>query len=506
MENPLITNTSIKAIFLKGISLKDINWVIIAGVAAFLFLQIPLSDYIVDDAFIHLTFAENLVENREFSFNTGEPTYGVTAPLWTLILWLLGMVFPVGSALIKTLSIIAGLLTIPAFYKLGCAFGLKKNVATAATLIWSVNVWLVRWSASGMEATLAVFLLMIAMKFHVERKENAGTWYSLAVLCRPEIAALLPILIFDYSWNKGFRCTIRVVTRIAVVLIPWFLLAFYEFGTLTPNPALVKAQTVIPGINELLIGLKRIALIYFGAHGLEILFIISVIFFMIKRKIAPSAKTVLLISLIIIWASFTPLIYLSRGIFISSRYLIISTPALLIGAFLAIQKFETGASWKFPRFCGIFLVILMISLQLFLTWKVTLPHVRAFKPTIASLSRISDYVRNNTPKEAVIAVGDIGVLGFTAERYILDLEGLVCPEMIPYRIGRHLDNLVLTERFQKVKKADYIIDKSQNAQRLNQLFGDRYKILMIEPIPGGLVDTADEQWYYTLYDIHDSVD
>ncbi len=38
--------------------------------------------YITDDTYIHLRYAENLLQYGEFSFNPGQQTYGATSPLW----------------------------------------------------------------------------------------------------------------------------------------------------------------------------------------------------------------------------------------------------------------------------------------------------------------------------------------------------------------------------------------------------------------------------------------
>ena len=40
----------------------------------------------LDDAWIHQTYARNLVENSEWAFLPGQPSSGSTAPLWTVML------------------------------------------------------------------------------------------------------------------------------------------------------------------------------------------------------------------------------------------------------------------------------------------------------------------------------------------------------------------------------------------------------------------------------------
>lgn len=74
----------------------------------------------LDDAWIHQTFARNLFEHREWSFNPGQPTSGSTSPLWTLLLtiayvlkidpiywtYLLGFILLLADSFLMFLSII----------------------------------------------------------------------------------------------------------------------------------------------------------------------------------------------------------------------------------------------------------------------------------------------------------------------------------------------------------------------------------------------------------------
>jgi hypothetical protein len=51
----------------------------------------------------------------------------------------------------------------------------------------------------------------------------------------------------------------------------------------------------------------------------------------------------------------------------------------------------------------------------------------------------------NTPEDALIAAHDIGAIGYFTERPLLDLAGLVTPDVIPFirnesRLGAYLDD------------------------------------------------------------------
>ena len=62
------------------------------------------------------------------------------------------------------------------------------------------------------------------------------------------------------------------------------------------------------------------------------------------------------------------------------------------------------------------------------------------------------WIAQNTPQEALIAAHDIGALGYFGQRRLLDLAGLVSPEVIPFirdegRLATFLDE----------QQADYLM-------------------------------------------------
>ena len=493
---------------------KDVRtyfWVFTAGVIL-LTLQIPLFDYIVDDAFIHLTFARNLAQGNGFAFNPGEPTYGSTAPLWTMILAFFSMLFTPGFGMAKVLSVIFGLLTIPAFWLLAGNIGLTRKSADIATIIWAVNVWLVRWTASGMEATLATLLLLIAIDAQVRSKDSAGIWIGLAILCRPEAAVMAVIFALDRWHSAGFRKALKLCGIVIIVNLPWLIYALISFGTIIPNTALVKGGFNPPVFSDFLLGLKRTVLIIGSSHGLEVIIVSAGLLYLLIRRTKETYSAIRTIALLSVWAVFPAIVYLVQGVFISSRYLLLGLPALTLLMFLILDSWERRGNlhrcgttcsqvvflWRWGRY--IILCLLVIQ-QLFLTYRVTLPHVKAFNPTIKVLTGMAERLRSDTPPGSSVAVGDVGVIGFYSDRYVVDLEGLVTAEMIPYRVGIPLDELILSGSYMRIHQVDYIIDKSQNPDRLVEDFPDLYQIIAVEPVPGGLIGTSHQQWYYTLYRI-----
>ena len=81
---------------------------------------------------------------------------------------------------------------------------------------------------------------------------------------------------------------------------------------------------------------------------------------------------------------------------------------------------------------------------------------RAYATDVAVIEtemvRTARWIEENTKKNAVIAAHDIGALGYFAERKILDLAGLITPDVIPFirnegKLAKYLDK----------EKADYLV-------------------------------------------------
>lgn len=476
---------------------RDLRIAVLSALIIYGILQWVLAGYIIDDTFIHLTYARNIATGHGFSFTPDQPSNGVSAPLWTLLLAVLSFVFTPGPGLAKTLSVVCGALTITALSRLAQRVRFDGLTAGAVVLVWGANVWLARWSASGMESSLAVLLLIIAFDTQFAgRYRTAGFVIGLAVLTRPETAGLLAVFGIDRAMNGSKKEAVKTfLFGIAPILI-WSIFALWHFGSLFPNPMLIKSDALLPPLGDVVLGLRRTIVILVSGNGLEITLAISAIVYVLTRS---PKKTVdyRIAGLLLIWAVFPAFTYLSRGVFVQSRYLLIGIPPLIIGGFWALNQFPIFGNESHRRRVLYLIAAVLIAQQLMLTRLVTLPHVKAFQETISALVRIAGYIDNAAPPNTTVAVGDVGIVGFYCGRRVLDLEGLVSTEIIPFRLGRTLDEFILSGLFMKARRPDYIIDKSRDPRRLEGKWGA--KIEKVFPVPGGLVETSSQSWNYTLY-------
>lgn len=243
----------------------------------------PRLGFPLDDAWIHVRFAQNLAGGRGFAFNPGEQTAGSTAPLWVVLL--------AGASLIsREFVVTAILLGVLSYLLLGaCTYWAARRMlneagaAVLAALIVLVNVR-VAWAAlSGMETCLAALLALVAVASfateeanHVlvpttpdpDRAANHGSdtqpgrtrniplavharawatpiFFGLASLARPEAHLLFILAVFlriarSCDRNTPIRALVRLVPYRMIgiyilVIAPWHLFALWSSGSPLPN-------------------------------------------------------------------------------------------------------------------------------------------------------------------------------------------------------------------------------------------------------------------------------
>ncbi|MGQ9593863.1 MAG: hypothetical protein ACUVXH_04955, partial [Anaerolineae bacterium] len=158
----------------------------------------------LDDAWIHQTYARNLVLTGRWTYTGGRVSAGSTSPLWTLLLvpgHLLGVdprawAYALGTALLLG----SGWLV----WRTGHALGLPEGAAWSLGAL-VVTEWHMVWAAlSGMETSLFAFLSLVLFWRFLRAAEaprwtawQAGTLGLLAgllVLTRPDGLLLAPWL------------------------------------------------------------------------------------------------------------------------------------------------------------------------------------------------------------------------------------------------------------------------------------------------------------------------
>jgi hypothetical protein len=403
---------------------------LIAGAAGF-----PL-----DDSWIHLHFARNLAEGAGFAYNPGVPVAGSTAPLWTLLLAAGARVAGASLIMAKTLGIAAAVVAALLLRRAALAWGASRPTALVAAiaLCWSGPfVW---GALSGMEVTLAALLVTVAMlALARDRVVLTAVAGALATLARPEAIVLFPLLAL--ASRPTPRRLAAFAAIVIVVLVPF--MAFCWATTGTPIPATASAK-VEGGLLGRLIGIRE-----------------AVRLTWIDRPLAFASEW-------IIWLARThPLLPLALPLIAvagrRSRALGLVGLVLLVHPLaMALLAPYRGPGFQEGRYSIHLLPVAMLVLAA--AWTTVAERLQSRRALLASAvgvvylavalvtlvpaaSRyawgvqninamqvhLGHWVDEHLPRTATLAVNDIGAIAYVSRRPVIDLMGLVTPEIRPYR-------------------------------------------------------------------------
>lgn len=375
----------------------------------------------LDDTWIHLQFARNLAQGDGFSYNPGIPMPGSTAPLWTLLLALPALF--TDQLLLPALFLSSFFYLLTAYCVTGFLYALTQAegwalVGGIATLFIGRFVWV---GISGMETTLFATLSLLALHSHTQR----GFRWEFALFCglgsqlRPEahaLFALAVILSISADWRTPpWRDWLIACALYGAINLPYTLFCLSITDHPLPNTFYAKAGSQYlfswPALRETL-----------GYHWQDnpIALLAGIGSFLVVWR--RSRLTAL-------WLIGLPLFvaFIVDGIWHHGRYTIPLIPVQVVAAVLGLQALT--ARWAKGAQIAVIALLLVGGL-----WRINYWAGMAGYNAQEILQidvAIAEWLRENTPPDALIAVDDIGAIAYFSNRPIFDLNGLVSPEMWP---------------------------------------------------------------------------
>lgn len=405
----------------------------------------------LDDAWIHQTYARNLAEFGEWAFIPHQPSGGSTAPLWSLLLapgFLIGLSPLAWTYLLgTTILILMGLIAESAVR--GLASNYTSRVPWVGIFI-SFEWHLVWAAASGMETLLSGLLVTLVLVMLATGKRNyllVGLLIGASVWVRPDLITLLGpailVLFLDgLHWRFRLNGLLRLMIGFGIIFSFYLLFNLQIAGTPLPNTFYAKqAEYQVLRRSAFLPRFISIALL--PVTGAGIILLPGSIFLIIdrikKKDWATLAGMIWFLGYILLYAVRLPVTY-QHG-----RYLI---PAMAIFFLWGLAgMFQAGTSiagfrWKWA---------------LMKTWQIStgtalaafwLLGARAYAADVAVIESemvaVARWAAKNIPPDSLVAAHDIGALGYFAPGKLLDLAGLISPEVIPFirdegELARYLD-------------------------------------------------------------------
>ena len=495
----------------KSLTLSDLPWLVsLLTVGCLILAAFALNAHTLtsglggvplDDAWIHFQFARNLARGDGLSFNPGQPTSGSTAPLWTLLLaavYALGGRFPAAGQISSAASYL-GMLA--ATYTLGKRVTSSRWMAWLAGMVVAVNGRMVWAGLSALEICAFAALSLLGITAHLEdrvqHRYRLGTaaLFGLAALCRPEGYLLFVLSVGSFGYHairKTQDRNPRNVLRIAnsalpavgvfvVLILPYIIFSWYTSGHLLPNTYHAKATvSLLPdrafrdfvSVGAVYLILDNPLLLPFFLFGLILL---------LRRT-----------PLLSWWAMALPLAYalVHASLYQHGRYLMPLIPVngviaiwglleakRVIGRRLSLGRHSAlGAKmsrpspddgyvrlWAVPakhlpapETVGTALLFVLVVAST--AWR--LPTMaEQYAQNVDNINRmhvaLGHWVAESTPPGTVLALNDIGAITYISERPVVDLAGLVTPEVTPsMRTPEQTDRLI---EFMRGRGVDYVV-------------------------------------------------
>lgn len=392
--------------------------------------------FVNDDAFITFRYAENLAHGLGFVYNAGQPVLGTSSPLFTLILACLAIVgFKIPSAALA-ISLIASGLTAAVIYRFAwhLRFTLFAWLPTIAYILWPRSLTA---DTAGMET--ALFTLLVTAAFYYEAKQLR--FYSLGVatlsaLTRPEGYLVLGILLLINLYREP-RFWKQQLSVVGLLLLPWLIFATIYFGSPIPNTVLAKAQLLDKLGHFSIWETVRYFMAWHSPFGwLMTLMAIPGGYWLNKKQNFGWPAIIFLVGLIGFYA------------FTSARmffwYVTPIYPLYFIFALASLCWVADRFGWvkqhrELVRNLGLIALIILFCYA----WITPVDYyARLQESQLKAQYEVGTYLSAKASADALVAAEDIGYIGFYSGKRILDRDGLVSPEVIPYNRTRNYLGLI----------------------------------------------------------------
>ena len=388
----------------------------------------------LDDSWIHQTYARNLALRGEWSFLPGQPSAGSTSPLWTVLLsvgFLLRLspyiwTYFWGGLLLLGISLLAELI-------------IRRTISVyRPSLPWAgllfILEWHLAWAAfSGMETILYIFIVLVIINFLLMGSRSylaAGITIGLSIWVRPDGVSLfaplvLMILLRETSLSARLKGLLPLVFGIGIFLLPYLFFNLVISGTPMPNTFYAKqAEYALWQSTHLGERFLFFSLQFF--EGASFVLIPGFVYKLIQAVRQRAWGLLLAVA----WMVGYILLYLLRlPVYQHGRYFMPALAVFMLIGFSGFLESVLAPSARLIRPASI--VILSVILMISAVFGVY-TYVQDVAYIESQMVDTAIWSAQNLPPDALVAAHDIGALGYFDHHRIIDLAGLISPEVVPF--------------------------------------------------------------------------
>jgi hypothetical protein len=414
----------------------------------------------LDDSWIHQTYGRNLALNGEWAFIPGEPSAASTSPLYTVLLaigYLLRIPYKLWT---HGLGVAALTITVMLGARLADRLITGKQspekYAGLMTGLALITTWHLVWaSAAGMETMLfgmmSLLLIFLAWRELDERNHDIqpsllrgalfGVCTALTALTRPEgillggiVALMMLITQPQHSLKNVIIWGIGSALGFGLAIAPYAWLNLQLTGGILPNTANAKfVQFAIRREN-----IAYIERFYLLAQAIlaggQFLLLPGVIAYIVRIVNQNTWRKAIFYLLPLWWTLALIALYAERlpAWDQHGRYVIPALPALVVIGVVGIIWLMRWSNRSFLTRIAVRVLALstVVVYLIFAMWGIQIYSVDV-AIIDGEMVTAAHWIRSNLPEDELLAIHDIGAVGYFAPRPMLDVAGLVSPEVIP---------------------------------------------------------------------------
>jgi len=451
----------------------------LAAALVVIYVQAAGGGFPLDDSWIHQVYGRNLAQTGQWAFITGQPSAASTSPLYTVLLaagYRLNISYVVWTHLLGAVSLfLTGALgaRLAEAHLPGQRFG---GLLTGAALVLA---WHLVWAAaSGMETMLfGMFtLVLIALAWRelgnipadgrhiVIRGAMWGVVGALTTLTRPEGVVLVGLIgvVMLVAQPQGSRRGVLLwgaaaMLSAGVVIAPYLLLNLQLTGGLLPDTAAAKQAQAAFVLATTSFPQRVWTMIEPLLAGGQSLLLPGLVCYVAAQLRARRLNRRWLVYLLpVLWAGALVLLYAARlpAPYQHGRYVIPALPswilAGMVGTFWLVE-------WGRRSLGGRVLTraLMLSSLLVFIYFALLAgPGIYARDVRIIEEEMVATahWIDEHVPPDELLAIHDIGAVGYFSPRPMLDIAGLVTPEMIAI-----IGDEEATWNFMRARGAQYLM-------------------------------------------------
>lgn len=408
--------------------------------------------FLNDDTLITLTYAKNLAAGHGFVFNHPPATLGTTSPLLALAVGGLAGLLPgptvTDMAVFFTALCWVSIAWLFFFFRRG--WGLT---AWQAVLVGLVVIATGRVNLLGMEGYLFAALLILSLSLlYTGYHLLSGLVAGLLFLTRGEGALVFFLLLaiaLLQAWQLEHRIGVRLLRPVfllalgfAVPVVLWSAVGYATFGRVIPDTLAAKMAQGQAGLSVTLLDeMRRTWLAEWGAtFRLEQAPWLNLWWILVGLGLLAALVTYRRWLVFAVWMVLYIVGYTALGV---ATYWWYQFPIIFVlqlfaalGLVLTIDlAFRAPRARGLVRSLAIGLVVSVLIIQGTTTWRnVTLGPGDWSRGR--ALVAVSDWLNEHTTPADSVAYIEVGYLGYHTPNRIVDLMGLVTPEITPHVANR----------------------------------------------------------------------